>query len=56
MNTRRPPTIIPAHPGFDAADCLHDSDRIVQIEWEPVIAWRVDQGQRPDNSPEILIT
>ena len=42
---KRPPQIIPAHPGYSVAVPRRtESDRIVSILWEPVIAWRVVQS------------
>jgi len=42
---KRPPQIIPAHPGYSVAVPRRaESDRIVSILWEPVIAWRIEQA------------
>ena len=44
-DNKRPPHIVPAHPGYSVAVPRRiESDRIASILWEPVIAWRIEQA------------
>jgi hypothetical protein len=41
------PIVVPAQPGFEIAIPIYSGSRIVEVWWQPIIAWRVELRYEP---------